>query len=80
MVKTLVANPLSLDPHLNFFNLLALQTHFAWALMHLPCPQLTVNRWLGAAMSKEMHALIDGTPFKAGNKPKTDAPNFPKNL
>ncbi len=29
-------------------------------------------------MSKEMYALVGGTPFKAGNKPKTDVPIFPK--
>jgi hypothetical protein len=27
-----------------------------------------------------MYALVDGIPFKAGNKPKTDIPNFPKIL
>jgi hypothetical protein len=77
MVKTLMANPPSLDPCPNFFNLRALQTHFTWALKHLPCPQLTVNGWLGAVMAKEMYALVDGTPFKAGNKPTTVVPNFP---
>jgi hypothetical protein len=29
-------------------------------------------------MSEEMYALVEGTPFKAGNKPKTEGPNFPK--
>jgi hypothetical protein len=77
-VKTLVANPPSLDPHPNLFNLHALQTHFARALKHFAGPQLTVNGWLGAVMSKDMYALVDGTPFKAGNKPKTEVPGFPK--
>jgi hypothetical protein len=77
-VKTLVANPPSLDPCPNFFNLHALQTHFAQALKHLPCLQSTVNRWSGEVMSKKMYALVDGTPFKADYKPKTDVPNFPK--
>jgi hypothetical protein len=29
-------------------------------------------------MSKEMYALVDGTPFKPGQKPKSDSPEFPK--
>jgi hypothetical protein len=68
-VKTLVANPTSIDPRRNFFNLRTLQTHFACTLKHLPCHQSTVNGWSGAVVSKEMYALVDGTPFKPGQKP-----------
>ncbi len=77
-VKTLVANPPSIDPRPNLFNLHALQIHFACTLKHLPCPQSTVNRWLGAVMSKEMYALVDSTPFKPDQKPTSDVPEFSK--
>ncbi len=29
-------------------------------------------------MSKEMYALVDGTPLKPGQKPKSDVPKFSK--
>ncbi len=29
-------------------------------------------------MSKDMYALVDGTPFKPGQKPKLDVQEFPK--
>jgi hypothetical protein len=77
-IKELVANPPSLNPCPNFFNLRALQTHFTQALKRIPCPQSTVNRWSGAVMSKEMYALIDATPFTPGKKPTTNVPDFPR--
>jgi hypothetical protein len=77
-IKELVANPPSLDPRPNFFNLRALLTHFARALKHIPCPQSTVNGWSRAVMSKEMYALIDATPFTPGKKLTTNVPDFPR--
>jgi hypothetical protein len=55
-IKLLLANPPSIEPRPNFFNLQTLRTHFA-------CPQSSVNGWAGAVMSPEMYALIDNTPF-----------------
>ncbi len=63
LVKLLLANPPSIKPRPNFFNLRALRTHFARALKQTPCPQSSVNEWAGAVMSPEMYALIDATPF-----------------
>ena len=77
-VKTLVANPPRIDPCPNFFNLRALQTHFTYTLTCLPCPQSTVNKWLGAVMSKEMYALVDSTPFKPGQSQNRMYQNFPR--
>ena len=73
----LLANPPSLDPHPNFFNLRALHTHFARALKRIPCPQFSINSWYDAVMSKEMYALIDPEPFHLNIKPKTDVADFP---
>ena len=59
----LLANPPSIDPRPNFFNLRNLRTHFARALKKIPCPQSSVNGWAGAVLSPAMYALIDPTPF-----------------
>ncbi len=62
-VIALLANPPSLNPRPNFFNLHKVRIHFARALKKLPCPQLAVNGWSGAVISLPMYALIDMTPF-----------------
>ncbi len=77
-VKMLLANPPSLEPRPNFFNLRALRTHFAHALKQIPCPQSGVNRWAGAIMSPNMYALIDPMPFHLNIATKTDTPNYPE--
>jgi hypothetical protein len=76
-VKTLVANPPSLGNLPNFFNLCALQTHFACALKQIPCPQSTINRWSGAVLTPGIYALISSKPFKNKIELKTLVPNFP---
>jgi hypothetical protein len=38
-----LANPPTIDPRPNFFNLRALRNHFARALKKVPCPQSGVN-------------------------------------
>jgi hypothetical protein len=73
----LLANPPSLDPHPNFFNLCALQTHFVWALKKVPCPQSTVNGWAGSVLAPAIYALIDTNPFNWNITPKTPVHNFP---
>ena len=76
-VIALLANPPSLDPRPNFFNLCKLRTHFAHALKKLPCPQLAVNGWSGALISPPMYALIDGTSFNFNIAPATDVADYP---
>jgi hypothetical protein len=77
MVKGVLANPPSLDPCPNFFNLRALQRHFAKALKRIPCPQSPINGWSGTVLSPNMYALIDPTPFHLNIAPKTDVANVP---
>ena len=77
-VKMLLANPHSLEPCPNFFNLRALRTHFARALKRIPCPQSGVNGWAGAIMSPNMYALINPTPFHLNITTKTDTPDYPE--
>ena len=76
-VIALLANPPSLDPRPNFFNLCKLRTHFAQGLKKLPCPQLAVNGWSVAEMSPPMYVLINGTPFNFNIAPATDISDFP---
>ncbi len=79
-VKLLLANPPSIEPGPNFFNLRALRTHFSRALKQIPCPQSSVNGWAGAVMSPEMYALIDATPFHLRIATKTTTPDYPDKL
>ncbi len=72
----LLANPPSIDPRPNFFNLRELRTHFARALKKIPCPQSGVNGWAGAILSLAMYTLIDTTPFH-WNITTTPVPEFP---
>ncbi len=58
-VWTLLANPPSINPRPNPFNMCKLRKHFAKALKEIPCPQSTVSGWAGAVMSPKMYALID---------------------
>ena len=76
-VIALLANPPSLDPRPNFFNLHELKTNFACALKKLPCPQLAVNGWSGAVIPPPMYALINGTPFNFNIAPATDVADYP---
>jgi hypothetical protein len=76
-VMGVLANPPSLDPTPNFFNLRALQSHFAKALKRIPCPQSPINGWSGAVLSPNMYDLIDPTPFHLNIAPKTNVANFP---
>jgi hypothetical protein len=76
-VMGVLANPPSLDPCQNFFNLQALQSHFAKALKRIPCLQSPINGWSGAELSPNMYTLIDPTPFHLNIAPKTDVANFP---
>ncbi len=62
-VRTLLANPASLNPCSNFFNIRELRSHFARALKKIPCPQSPVNGWAGAVMSPEMNVLINPDLF-----------------
>jgi hypothetical protein len=62
-VKALVANPPSLGNRPNFFNLRALQSHFARALKRITCPQSTVNGWAGMVLTPAMYTLINPKPF-----------------
>jgi hypothetical protein len=73
----LLANPSSLDPCPNFFNLCALQTCFAWALKKVLCPQSNMNRWASAVLAPAMYTLIDTNAFHWKIKPKTLVPDFP---
>jgi hypothetical protein len=76
-VMGVLVNPPSLDPCPNFFNLRALQSHFAKALKRIPCTQTPINGWSGAVLSPNMYALIDPTPFHLNITPKTDVADFP---
>ena len=76
-VVSLLANPPSLDPHPNFFNLCALRTHFARALKKVPCPQLAAKGWAGAVLTPAMYALIDTNPFNWRINPRMVVPDFP---
>ena len=72
----LLANPPTIDPRPNFFNLRALRNHFARALKKVPCPQSGVNGWAGAVLAPAMYALIDNNPFH-WNISTTPVPEFP---
>jgi hypothetical protein len=72
----LLANPPCLDPRPNFFNLHALQTHFAWALKKVPCPQSAVNGWAGGVLAPAMYALINTTAFHWNISPQSTVPVF----
>ncbi len=76
-VRTLLANPPSINPHPNFFNICELQSHFAKALKKIPSPQSAVNGWAGAVMSPEMYALIDQNTFHLNIAPTTTTPAYP---
>jgi hypothetical protein len=75
--RTILANPASLNPHPNFFNICKLRSHIARALKKIPCPQSPVNRWARAGMSPEMYILIDPTPFHFNIAPTTATPAYP---
>ena len=77
-VRTLLANPPSINPRPNFFNIRKLRKHFAKALKKIPCPQLAVNGWAGAVMSPKMYALIDQNMFHLNIAPTTTTPVCPK--
>ena len=79
-VKLLLANPPSIEPCPNFFNLQVLRTPFARALKQISCPQSSVNGWTGAVMSPEMYALIDANPFHLRIATKTTTPNYSDKL
>jgi hypothetical protein len=76
-VRMLLANPPSLNPHPNFFNIRELRSHFARALKKIPCPQSPDNRWAGAVMSPEMYILIDPTPIHLNITPTMATPAYP---
>jgi hypothetical protein len=76
-VRTLLANPPSLNPRPNFFNICALRNHFAKALKKIPCPQSAVNGWADAVMSPEMYILTDPNPFHLNIAPITSTPVCP---
>ena len=76
-VRTLLANPPSINPRPNFFNIRELRSHFAKALKKIPCPQSPVNGWAGAVMSPEMYALIDQNSFHLNIAPTTTTPAYP---
>ena len=76
-VLTHLANPPSLNPRLNFFNIYNLRSHFARALKKIPCPQSQVNGWARAVMSPEMYSLIDPIAFHLNIAPRTSTPAYP---
>jgi hypothetical protein len=76
-VQTLLANPPSLNPRPNFFNICELRSDFARALKKITCPQSPVNGWAGAVMSPEMYVLIDPNLFHLNIAPTTAAPAYP---
>ncbi len=76
-VRMLLANPPSINPRPNFFNICELQSHFARALKKIPCPQSPVNGWPGAVMSPEMYALVDQNVFHLNITPTTTTPSYP---
>jgi hypothetical protein len=71
----LLVNPPTIDPRPNFFNLRALQNHFAPALKKVPCPQSRVNGWAGAVLAPAMYALINNAAFH-WNISTTPVPEF----
>ena len=76
-VRMHLANPPSLNPCPNFFNVCNLWNHFTKALKKIPCPQSPVNGWVGAVMSPEMYSLIDTTAFRLNIAPRTPTPAYP---
>ncbi len=70
-VRTLLANPPSLNPRANFFNICKLRSHFARALKKIPCSQSPVNGWARAVMSPEMYVLINFNLFHLNIEPTT---------
>jgi hypothetical protein len=75
-VQTLLANPPSINPRPNFFNICELRSHFVKALKKIPCPQSPVNGWAGAVMSPQMYALIDQNSFHLNITPTTTTPAY----
>ncbi len=75
-IVRLLVNPPTTDPHPNFFNLQALQNHFARALKKVPCPQSGVNGWTGAVLVPAMYALINDAAFH-WKFSTTPVPEFP---
>jgi hypothetical protein len=78
-VQTLLANPPSINPRPNFFNIRELRSHFAKALKKIPRPQSPVNGWAGAVMSPEMYALIDQNIFHLNIPPTKQHQHTPTN-
>ena len=76
-VRTLLANPPSINPHPNFFNIRELSSHFAKALKKIPCPQSPVNGCAGAVMSPKMYALVDQNAVHLNIAPTTSTPAYP---
>ncbi len=71
---------MSVSPARTDLALKLLRTHFTHALKQIPCPQSSVNGWAGAAMSPEMYALINATPFHLRITTKTTTPDYPDKL
>jgi hypothetical protein len=76
-VRMLLANPPSLNPYPNFFNIREIRSHFARALKKILCPQSPVNGWARAVMSPEMYVLIDPNLFHLNIAPITATPSYP---
>jgi hypothetical protein len=76
-VRTLLANPPSLNLRSNFFNIRELRSHLARALKKILCPQPPVNEWAGAVMSTEMYVLIYPNLFHLNIAPTTATPAYP---
>ena len=79
-VKVLLANPPSIEPRPNFFNIHELRSLFTKALKKIPCPQSAFNGWAGAVMSPEMYALIDQNTFHLNITPTTTTPVYPNKV
>jgi hypothetical protein len=62
-VRKIIANPPSLSPCPNFFNIHNIRSHIARALKKIPCPKLVANGCAGAVMSPEMYILMDPNAF-----------------
>jgi hypothetical protein len=77
VVQTLLANPPSLNPCPNFFNIQKFGSHFARAPKKIPCPQSPVNGWAGAVMSPVMYVLIDPNLFHLNITPTIGTPAYP---
>ncbi len=75
-VQKLLANPPSLNPRPNFFNIHELSSHFARELKKIPCPQSPVNGWVGAVMSPEMYVFINPNLFHLNIAPTTATPAY----